>query len=236
VLPPKPPPERRYARQRSRVTNGKALFIDGSPHSAQARRFADILAQIVSDLGGVDAPLSEGQRQLARRAASLSVSCELLEQAILAGVSSAAEAQLQAASGGLSSYAILREAGRALHGIARARGGGGNSISELAKLPDAQLDRVTDLLCRAGDLAAKAIAAGSAQSADLELLGLLSDRLGRTFGRLGMARVPREVGHITALNYAKLRDQFSPLKSSLAREQQPVDADVLEPVDEAAEP
>jgi hypothetical protein len=51
-----------------------------------------------------------------------------------------------------------------------------------------------------------------------------------------MARVPREVGHITALNYAKLRDQFSPLKSSLAREQQPVDADVLEPVDEAAEP
>jgi hypothetical protein len=55
VLPPKPPPERRYARQRSRVTNGKALFIDASPHSAQARRFADILAQIVSDLGGVDA-------------------------------------------------------------------------------------------------------------------------------------------------------------------------------------
>lgn len=51
-----------------------------------------------------------------------------------------------------------------------------------------------------------------------------------------MARVPHEVGHITALNYAKLRDQFSPLKSSLAREQQPVDADVLEPVDEAAEP
>ena len=104
----------------------------------------------------------------------------------------------------------------------------------MARLPDAELDRVTDLLCKAGDLAARAIAAGSAQSADLELLGTLSDRCGRTFARLGMARVPREVG-IAPMNYAKLREQWSPLKSSLAREQQPIDADVLEPIEVSGE-
>ena len=64
---------------RSRVSNGKALFlskIDG--RSLVARRFRDILAAIVSDLGGPD-QMSEGQRQLARRAASLSVQSELAE-------------------------------------------------------------------------------------------------------------------------------------------------------------
>src|SRR5260370_34724682 len=63
---------------RSAITNGSTLLdgIDG--RSAQARRFRDVLSEIVSDLGGGD-HLSEGQRQLARRCALISVECERLE-------------------------------------------------------------------------------------------------------------------------------------------------------------
>ena len=69
---------------RSRITNGNALFegIDG--RSATARRFRDVLAEIVSDLGGPDR-LSEGQRQIARRCAMLAVECEKLESLGVAG-------------------------------------------------------------------------------------------------------------------------------------------------------
>jgi len=72
------------AEGRSRITNGSAVLegIDG--RSATARRFRDVLTQIVSDLGGSDR-LSEGQRQLARRCAMLSVECEKLESRGVAG-------------------------------------------------------------------------------------------------------------------------------------------------------
>lgn len=64
---------------RSRVTNGSSRFVkpvDG--RTMEARRFRDVLAGIVSDLGGSDV-LSEGQVQLARRAALMSVQCEVME-------------------------------------------------------------------------------------------------------------------------------------------------------------
>ena len=183
---PKPPPVLKT--RRSQVTNGK-LFITGPATTAASRQLVDILHAIVNDLGGPD-NLSEAERQLARRAASLSVACERLEQTICGGPSSA-EAAFMSATGGLSSYRILNEAGIILHGIARARGG--NSIAAIAALPDPQLDRVTDLLMKAGDLAARCIAAGSAQSADLELYGMLADRCGRTFSRIGLRRRPREI-------------------------------------------
>jgi hypothetical protein len=176
---------------KSRVSNGSALFITGKGTSPFARRFADILAEIVSDLGGAD-QLSEAQRQLARRGASLSLACERLEAVICDGVSSAAEAAFVEQSGGLTAYQILAEAGRILHGVARIRGGDG--IRQMAELPPDELDRVTDLLCRAGDLASKCIAAGSEKTADLELHGTLADRCGRTFTRLGIKRVPKDVG------------------------------------------
>lgn len=75
----------RPAVARSAVRNGKRLFvekIDG--RTAPARRFRDLLLEIVNDLGGVDA-LSAIQMQLVRRFASLSVEAEVLEMTIAEG-------------------------------------------------------------------------------------------------------------------------------------------------------
>jgi hypothetical protein len=106
---------KRPVRGRSAVSNGSRLHVVKAGDTAWARRFRDILFEIVSDLGGADI-LSEGQKQLARRAATLCISCEKLE----------------------------------------------------------------------GDIA---------QGADIDLTtyGMLTDRLGRTFARLGLRRQPRDV-------------------------------------------
>jgi hypothetical protein len=71
-------------RNRSRVTNGKALHVVSPGDTKYSRRFRDILAQITSDLGGGEI-LSEAQRQLARRAATISLSCEQLEFKAVSG-------------------------------------------------------------------------------------------------------------------------------------------------------
>lgn len=63
---------------RSAVTNRKRLHVVKPGDTAWARRFRDVLSEIISDLGGHDG-LSEGQRQLARRAATISIECEKLE-------------------------------------------------------------------------------------------------------------------------------------------------------------
>jgi hypothetical protein len=72
-------------RTRSSVTNGKRLFVEHRGDTAWARRFRDVLFEIISDLGGADAGLSEGQRQLARRAATIAITCERLEGKAAAG-------------------------------------------------------------------------------------------------------------------------------------------------------
>lgn len=59
--------------QRSRVANGSELIAGADQRSATFRRYRDILAQLVADLGGDP---SEAQQQIARRAASLAVWCE----------------------------------------------------------------------------------------------------------------------------------------------------------------
>jgi hypothetical protein len=62
---------------RSRVSNGKDLFLEGvDGRSAIARRYRDILAQLVSDLGGDP---SEAQTIIVRRATTLAVWCEQAE-------------------------------------------------------------------------------------------------------------------------------------------------------------
>jgi hypothetical protein len=72
---------------RSAISNGSKMFALGSNadgRSAAARRFKDILQQILADLGGTDI-LSEGQRQLCRRAATLSIQAESMEADAIAG-------------------------------------------------------------------------------------------------------------------------------------------------------
>ena len=70
---------------RTRVGNRVSLWLDSEVdgRSALARRFKEVFGEISADLGGFDR-MSEGQRQLARRCALLSVECERLEgQAVL---------------------------------------------------------------------------------------------------------------------------------------------------------
>jgi hypothetical protein len=102
-------------RTRSSVTNGKRLFVEHRGDTAWARRFRDVLVEIVNDLGGLEV-LSEGQKQLACRATTIAIMCERLE----------------------------------------GEAAGGKDI-------------------------------------DLVSYGMLTDRLGRTLGRLGLKRQPRDV-------------------------------------------
>lgn len=69
---------------RSRVTNDTRVLAGVDGRSATARRYRDVMEAIISDLGGEDM-ISEGQRQLARRAAALSVQCEQIEAAMAIG-------------------------------------------------------------------------------------------------------------------------------------------------------
>jgi hypothetical protein len=62
----------------SSVTTGRRLHVKRPGDTAWSRRFRDVFNLIVSDLGGYD-QLSEGQRQLSRRAATISIACEKME-------------------------------------------------------------------------------------------------------------------------------------------------------------
>ena len=75
----------RAPKGRSKVPNGQLPFIEGDARLKISRRFRDVLASIVTDLGGVER-LSEGQKQMARRCAMLSVECEKMESAAVAGL------------------------------------------------------------------------------------------------------------------------------------------------------
>jgi hypothetical protein len=80
----RPSSEGRPARVRSAVTNGKRLHVVSPGDGKWSRRFADILGQIIGDMGGADL-LSEGQRQLARRCATIAIACERMEGEAAAG-------------------------------------------------------------------------------------------------------------------------------------------------------
>jgi hypothetical protein len=71
-------------RGRSAVTNGSRLFVQRPGDTAWARRFRDVLYEILSDVAA-PGELSEGQRQLARRCATLAISCEMMEGDAAAG-------------------------------------------------------------------------------------------------------------------------------------------------------
>jgi hypothetical protein len=75
-----PPLAGRQRAHRSAVSNGTRLFcVDGLDGRSQtARRFRDLVEGMGNDLGGSDL-LSEAQRQLIRRAATLSIMSESVE-------------------------------------------------------------------------------------------------------------------------------------------------------------
>jgi hypothetical protein len=64
---------------RSAVSNGTRLLIDFDGRSPWGRRLRDLLDDLASDLGGIDA-LSEAERLLIRRTAMLSLQAEMMEQ------------------------------------------------------------------------------------------------------------------------------------------------------------
>jgi hypothetical protein len=73
---------------RSAVTNGKRLHVVRPGDTAWARRFRDVLAEIISDVATTTTGgLSEGQRQLARRCATIAIACERMEGEAAAGAS-----------------------------------------------------------------------------------------------------------------------------------------------------
>jgi hypothetical protein len=72
-------PARLYkAKARSRITNGKDLLPDIDGRIRFVRRFRDLNALLLSDLGGSD-QCSEAEKALIRRACCLAVECERLE-------------------------------------------------------------------------------------------------------------------------------------------------------------
>jgi hypothetical protein len=73
-----PRPARRPPCQRSRVGNGKVLLAATDGRSLTARRFQDLYEDIANDLGWLDV-LSEAQKQIIRRAATLSAESERQE-------------------------------------------------------------------------------------------------------------------------------------------------------------
>lgn len=73
-----PSADGRAPRQRSAVTNGKRVFVDGDGNAAWTRRWQDLVSAHGSDLGGTDA-LSEAQSSLVRRVATIEIELEQLE-------------------------------------------------------------------------------------------------------------------------------------------------------------
>lgn len=63
---------------RSRVTNGNAVLPGVDGRSAWVRRLRDLMALHIADLGGDDA-VSEAERSIVRRVATLTVELERME-------------------------------------------------------------------------------------------------------------------------------------------------------------
>jgi hypothetical protein len=73
------------SRQRSAVTNGRRMFVEGDGNSAWSRRFRDLVAQHAADLGGPDR-LSEAQQSLIRRVSTIEVELEQREGELSRGM------------------------------------------------------------------------------------------------------------------------------------------------------
>jgi hypothetical protein len=72
-------------RGRSRVTNGRSLFVEHDGRGPWTRRWRDLYEQIVRELQSRYGSVSEGQRQEARRYATIAIACEKQEGEANAG-------------------------------------------------------------------------------------------------------------------------------------------------------
>jgi hypothetical protein len=78
--------ETRPAKQRSQVTNGKRMFVDGNGRSPWARRWRDLCELHAWDLCGGDLnSLSEAKRSLIKRAATIEIELEAIEGKLSTG-------------------------------------------------------------------------------------------------------------------------------------------------------
>jgi hypothetical protein len=68
----------RPKRKSSAVSSGRRMFVQGDSSSAWSRRYRDIVAGHVSDLGG-QAVLSEAEISLIKRVSTLEIECEQAE-------------------------------------------------------------------------------------------------------------------------------------------------------------
>jgi hypothetical protein len=97
-----PQPAKRSPAHRSRVGNGSKLLPLTDGRSATARRFKDLIDDISGDLGGADR-LSEGQRQLIRRASMQSAESERQEALAVRG-----DAEFDIAAYGMATALLCR--------------------------------------------------------------------------------------------------------------------------------
>jgi len=74
----------RPLRTRSRVTNQRSLFVESDARGAWPRRFRDLCEAHAADLGGLS-HLSEAQKSLIRRVATIETQLEKLEGALSEG-------------------------------------------------------------------------------------------------------------------------------------------------------
>src|ERR1700730_11852414 len=81
----RPLTDTRPERLRSRVTNGRRVFVEGDGNSAWARRYKDIIVGHVNDLGGHDA-LSQSQISLIKRASAIELELEQMEGKLSQGL------------------------------------------------------------------------------------------------------------------------------------------------------
>lgn len=72
------PGPKKPKRKSSAVTSGRRLFVEGDGRSPWSRRYRDLIAGHVSDLGGHDT-LSEAQKSLIRRASAIECELEQME-------------------------------------------------------------------------------------------------------------------------------------------------------------
>jgi hypothetical protein len=80
----KPALTARKASARSRVSNGKDLLPGVDGRSPLARRYRDICAALISDMGGIDR-CTEARLQLLRRFSAASVMAEAMEAELVNG-------------------------------------------------------------------------------------------------------------------------------------------------------